>query len=125
MVNRPQAQAAGNGSSCLVLGRQPTEVAAQGSPVMNWGRLEGVMVRQAPELGRHLALELAEVRQNSVRAERLRQRPPAPRTALQAFRCWTLCRLLPPDSLNPSHQPCSPAPAPSFLVVKGPLQTPF
>lgn len=55
-----------NISSCMVLGRQGAELSAQGSPGMIWGRLEGVMVRREAELGRHLAMESAEVRQDVV-----------------------------------------------------------
>ena len=50
---------------------------------MKWGRPAGggVTGRHEAELGRHLALALAEVRQDTVLAERLRQRPPEQWTA--------------------------------------------
>lgn len=47
-------------------------MAVQGSLVMNWGGLEGVLVGQEAEPGRHLALELAEVRQDTGWAEGLK-----------------------------------------------------
>ena len=44
----------------MVLGERLAAVSAHSCPAVNLGRLEGVMVRQEAELGRHLALELAQ-----------------------------------------------------------------
>lgn len=44
----------------MVLGRRLAEVSAHSCPGVNLSRLEGVMVRQEAELGRYLALELAQ-----------------------------------------------------------------
>ena len=75
-MHGPQIQAAANVSGCTVLGRGV-------SPGMKWGRPAGggVTGRHEAELGRHLALALAEVRQDAVLADRLRQRPPEQWTA--------------------------------------------
>ena len=44
----------------MVLGRRLAEVSAHNCPGVSLSRLEGVMVRQGAELGRYLALELAQ-----------------------------------------------------------------